>query len=144
MPSALASTEIVIGALALLTVIVVGFVYLRRRLIAGGQQLTLCAVRCPGTSGWRVGLARLGDNALEWFSLGGVSLRPRHRWQRQTLLLGTPHRLEAHVVQLLPGAYAVDCTSGDEVFELALQVPDYTAVRSWQEAAPPGFGVNVA
>ena len=45
---------------------------------------------------------------------------------------------------LLPDAYAVVCTDLTETFELALQGPDYTAVRSWQEAAPPGYNVNVA
>jgi hypothetical protein len=38
----------------------------------------------------------------------------------------------------------VPCADGDKRFELALQGPAYTALRSWQEASPPGYNVNVA
>jgi len=136
-PSVLVSTEIVIGTL--------GVTYLRRRYIARGQQLTLCGYRASGSDRWNLGLMRLADNALEWYSLGGASLRPKRRWQRQTLLLEVPRLLPPEEsLALLPDAYAVVCADRLETFELALQGPDYTAVRSWQEAAPPGYNVNVA
>ena len=61
-------------------------------------------------------------------------------WQATTLNQAPPEESLA----LLPDAYAVVCTDRLETFELALQGPDYTAVRSWQEAAPPGYNVNVA
>ena len=145
MPSALVSTEIVIGALILIAAVVLATTYARRRYIASGLPLTLCAMRPAGTDRWRLGLIRFGDNALEWFTLGGVSLRPRHRWLRQRLLLDAPvHLSGGDVIPVLPDAYRVPCTDGDDDFELALQGPDYTALRSWQEAAPPGYNVNVA
>ena len=103
--------------------------------------------RCarPASDRWRLGLIRFGDNALEWFTLGGVSVRPRHRWLRQRLLLEAPvHLAGSDAIPVLPDAYRVPCTDGDDDFELALQGPDYTALRSWQEAAPPGYNVNVA
>lgn len=145
MPSALVSTEIVIGALLCVALLVLATTYLRRRRIAAGQPLTLCGYRASSTDRWHVGLMRLADNALEWYTLGGVSLRPKRRWQRQTLVLETPRLLPPEEgLTLLPGAFAVECTDRLERFELALQGPDYTAVRSWQEAAPPGYNVNVA
>ncbi len=145
MPSVLVSSEIVIGTLLVIALTVIAAIYLRRRYISGGQPLTLSGYRSGGSDRWHLGLMRLGDNALEWYSLGGVSLRPKHRWRRQALLLEAPRTLpHAEAIALLPDACAVVCTDRVDTFELALQGPDYTAVRSWQEAAPPGYNVNVA
>ena len=145
MPSALVSTEIVIGTLILIAAVVLATTYLRRRYIARGLPLTLCAMRPAGTDRWRLGLIRFGDNALEWHTLGGVSVRPKHRWLRQRLILDAPEPLVGEdSIPLLPDASRVPCTDGDSAFELALQGPAYTALRSWQEAAPPGYNVNVA
>lgn len=145
MPSALVSIEIAIGTLLVLVLLVLGAVWFRRRYIAKGLQLTLCGTRPSSDERWRVGLIRFGDNALEWYSLGGVSLRPRHRWQRQSLQLETPVLLVgADSIALLPDAYRVPASVNGRGFELALQGSAYTALRSWQEAAPPGYNVNVA
>ena len=59
MPSVLVSTEIVIGLLLVIALIVLGATYLRRRYIAGGQQLTLCGYRASGSDRWHLGLMRL-------------------------------------------------------------------------------------
>ena len=145
MPSVLVSTEIVIGSLLVIAVVVLATTYVRRRYIAHGLPLTLCGLRAAGSVRWRLGLIRFGDNALEWFTLGGVSVRPKRRWTRQRLRLEAPILLTgAESIPLLPDASRVGCTDGHGDFELALQGPDYTALRSWQEAAPPGYNVNVA
>ena len=145
MPSVLVSSEIVIGTLLVIAVVVLATTYLRRRYIAKGLPLTLCGMRRPHNPRWRLGLLRFGDNALEWYTLGGVSLRPKYRWQRQSLMLDAPKPLAGQdAIPLLPEASRVPCTDGLRYFELALQGPDYTALRSWQEAAPPGYNVNVA
>jgi hypothetical protein len=144
-PSVLVSTEIVIGTLLVIAVVVLATTFLRRRYIAKGLPLTLCGMRRSPSDRWRLGLIRFGDNALEWYTLGGVSVRPRHRWLRQRLLLDVPELLRGgDSLPLLPGASRVPCSDGDSDFELALQGPAYTALRSWQEAAPPGYNVNVA
>ncbi|MDN5797975.1 MAG: DUF2550 domain-containing protein [Intrasporangium sp.] len=145
MPSALVSTEIVIGILLVAVALVLVVTYARRRYIAHGQPLTVCAVRPESVKRWRLGLIKFGDNALEWYALGGVSVRPRHRWARQSLLLETPGPLPpGESIPVIPAAQRVPCTSGSERFDLALAHADYTALRSWQEAAPPGYNVNVA
>lgn len=145
MPSALVSTEIVVGTLLAIVFVVLAVTYLRRRYISRGLPLTLCGLRGAGAPRWRVGLLRFGDNALEWYALGGVSLRPRHRWQRQALLLEVPVPLSPdEQLSLLPDASRVPCLAGGTPFDLALQRTAYTALRSWQEAAPPGYNVNVA
>lgn len=145
MPSVLVSTEIVIGTLLVVALLVLATTYFRRRYIAKGLPLTLCGLRQSGADRWRLGLIRFGDNALEWYTLGGVSVRPKRRWQRQRMLLDAPQLLHgADSIPLLPDASRVPCTDGETSFELALQGPAYTALRSWQEAAPPGYNVNVA
>lgn len=145
MPTALFSTEIVVGTPLLLVALVLATTFLRRRFIARGLPLTLCGLRESGRRRWRLGHIRFGDNALEWYSLGGVSLRPRHRWDRQALMLNVPQKLAADdAIAVLPDASGVSASDGIDDFELALQSPAYTALRSWQEAAPPGYNVNVA
>ncbi len=145
MPSALVTTEIVIGALILIAVVVLGVTFARRRYIARGLPLTLCGLRTTPGARWRLGLIRFGDNALEWHTLGGVSLRPAHLWQRQELLIDAPRPLVGdEAIPLLPGALLVPARELGQPFQLALQGPAYTALRSWQEAAPPGYNVNVA
>lgn len=155
MPSALESIEIVGGILLAVLLLAVAWTYLRRRYIARGESLTVCGLKQSSTDRWHVGLLRFGDNALEWYKLGGVSLRPHRRWQRQTLLLEAPAPLGEESIAILPGAWRVPCAtvptrsgagavSAPDAFELALQAPAYTALRSWQEASPPGFNVNVA
>lgn len=145
MPSVLVSTEIVIGMLLVIALVALATTYLRRRYIAKGLPLTLCGLRQSDGDRWHLGLIRFGDNALEWYTLGGVSVRPKHRWLRQRMLLEAPMLLHgADSIPLLPDASRVPCTDGDSDFELALQGPAYTALRSWQEAAPPGYNVNVA
>ncbi len=145
MPTALVSTEIVVSTLLILCVLVVVVIYARRRYISRGTPLTLCGLRAGSDSRWRLGLIRFGEHALEWHTLGGVSLRPRHRWPRQSLLLETPvPLLGAEAIAVLPGAQGVRCTSGADSFELALPDADSTALRSWQEASPPGYNANVA
>ncbi len=145
MPSALVSTEVVVGTLLLVVALVLLVTYARRRYIARGLPLTVCAMRAESARRWRLGLVRFGEDALEFYALGGVSLRPKRRWARQSLRLETPRPLPpGESIPVIPGALSVPCTCGGVGFELALPRADYTALRSWQEAAPPGYNVNVA
>lgn len=145
MPSALVSTEVVVGALLVLVALVLAATYARRRYLSRGVPLTMCGMRTVGAPRWRLGLMRFGGSALEWYPLSGVSLRPRHRWARQTLLLQAPKPLpKGESIPVIPDAQQVPCISGSHHFQLALPQEGYTALRSWQEAAPPGHNVNVA
>jgi hypothetical protein len=119
--------------------------YLRRRTIGRGKSLVLCAVREETGSRWRFGLARYGSSGLDWFRLGGFSVRPAHRWSRGGLDLSMPHALEGRErLAILPDAVAVPCRHDGRTFELALAPTSYTALRSWLESSPPGLNVNVA
>ncbi len=136
---------LVVGALVMVLA-VLATTFIRRRLIARGKPLTVCALREPGDKRWRFGLARYGTTGLEWFTLSGLSLRPARRWERAALDIGKGRPLapSERPEILIPSAWRVDCSYHQENFEIALAQAPYTALRSWLEAAPPGRNAYVA
>lgn len=140
------ASEILVGGALFITVLVLGAVFARRRLIARGKPLTVCALREQGQDRWRFGLVRYGASGLEWFTLTGISLRPARVWERTQLEFNAVRPLEPgeRPEVLIPGAMKVDGIHRGSHFELALAQAQYTAVRSWLEASPPGRNVNVA
>lgn len=143
MPSPVVLVEIALGVLLALAVLAVLATFARRRIISGGSPLMICGYRPMGATRWRLGYLKFAGRTLEWYPLGGVSFRPFHRWSRGGLLLDMPQVLPvAAGPSLIPGAVGVPCSIGAESFELAVPQADYTALRAWQEAAPPGQGVG--
>jgi hypothetical protein len=138
--------EVLVGGVLFIVVAVLGVVFTRRRLIARGKPLTVCALREPGDRRWRFGLARYGTTGLEWFTILGLSLRPARQWERGLLNIRSSRPLEPgqRPEILIPAAMRVECRYRQERFEIALARAPYTALRSWLEASPPGRGVNVA
>jgi hypothetical protein len=137
------SAEIVAGALILLAVLALTYIFVRRRLLASGAPLMLCAIQPHGRSQFRLGLLRFSGSSLEWFTLIGPSPRPSRTWERPRLELGPPG-LPDTAIAGLPEAVTVDCHYGNDTFALALAPAAYPAMRSWLESSPPGFNVNVA
>jgi hypothetical protein len=140
------TSELLVGGCLFIVVAVLGAVFIRRRLIARGKPLTVCALREPGDRRWRFGLLRYGTNGLEWFTLAGLSLRPARQWDRSLLDVGAGQSLESgeRPEIMIPAAIGVDCGYRETRFEIALARAPYTALRSWIEASPPGRNVNVA
>jgi len=140
------TSELLVGGCLFIVVFMLGAVFIRRRVIARGKPLTVCALREPGNGRWRFGLVRYGTTELEWFRLAGISLRPARRWERALLVFGTGRFLEVgdRPEILIGGAITVDCRYREARFEMALAQAPYTALRSWLEASPPGRNVNVA
>ena len=137
------SAEIVAGALILCALFALAFIFVRRRLLASGAPLMLCALQPHGRSQYRMGLLRFAGSSLEWFSLVGPSLRPSRTWERARLDLAAPLASDEQIAGL-PDAVTVECHYGTDAFALALAPSAYTAMRSWLESSPPGFNVNVA
>ncbi len=135
--------EIVVGTLALLAVLALAYIFVRRRLLSSGAPLMLCALRLPGRSSYRLGLLRFSGSTVEWFTLIGPSPRPVRSWDRPRLELGPPEPAQ-EAVSGLPDAVTVQCHYDSEEFGIALAPHAYTAMRSWLESSPPGFNVNVA
>jgi hypothetical protein len=142
----LLTSELLVGGALLIVLLVLGVTFTRRRVIAHGKPLTVCALREPADPRWRFGFARYGTTELEWFTLSGLSLRPARRWERTELDFGTGQPLapSERPEILIPSAWSVDCSYREESFDLALAQAPYTALRSWLEAMPPGYNVNVA
>jgi hypothetical protein len=140
------TSEVLAGGCLIVVFLVLSAIFLRRRLIARGKTLAVCALREAGESRWRSGLVRYGTNHLEWFTLTGISLRPARRWERSFLEFGPGRPLDTgeRPEILISGAMKVDCTYREGHFEIALAQAPYTALRSWLEASPPGRNVNVA
>lgn len=140
------TSEWLLGGCLLIGLVVLAAVFIRRRLIARGMPLTVCALREPGDRRWRFGLARYGPTGFEWYKLDGISVRPARKWDRALLDIGAGQFLESgeRPEILIPEAIRVDCSCRGESFEIALAQAPYTALRSWVEACPPGRNVNVA
>jgi len=141
--SPVVSAEVVAGALILLALLALTYIFVRRRLLASGAPLMLCALQPHGRSQYRLGLLRFAGSSLEWFTLIGPSPRPARTWERPRLELGPPGMPQTAIAGL-PEAVTVDCHYGSDTFALALAPSAYTAMRSWLESSPPGFNVNVA
>ncbi|MBK8470058.1 MAG: DUF2550 domain-containing protein [Candidatus Phosphoribacter sp.] len=131
------SIEVAVGALLALVGAYVLATVLRRRAIARGKLLAMCAYQRPGSHAWRQGYVRFGEGDVEWYPLGGLSLRPRHIWARRTLDIGAPVAIPPGELDLIPDAVCVPCRASGKVFQLGLARTAYTALRSWVEAAPP-------
>jgi len=140
------TSEMLVGGALFIVAAALSAVFTRRRVIARGRPLTVCALREPGDRRWRFGLARFGTTGLEWFTLLGLSLRPARQWDRGLLNIRTGRPLEPgeRPEILIPGAMRVECRYRRTRFEVALARAPYAALRSWLEASPPGRGVNVA
>jgi hypothetical protein len=140
------TSEFLVGGCLFIVIVVLGGVFVRRRVIARGKPLTVCALRESADGPWRFGLVRYGATGLEWFTLTGISLRPARRWERSLLEFGAGRPLEPgeRPEVLISGAMKVDCRYREARFDIALAQAPYTALRSWLEASPPGRNTYVA
>ncbi len=137
-------TELVLAVVVIVVVGALTFVWARRRFISGdGRPVMLCARRDGPAGRWRLGLARLGAERFEWFSIVGPSLRPEVSWQRGELDLGSPEPL-TDPIPGLADPVGVRVRGGAIACEFAFAPAAYTAIRAWLESSPPGYNVNVA
>ncbi|MGL5865330.1 MAG: DUF2550 family protein [Dermatophilaceae bacterium] len=137
--------ELALAALVLVVVAALVTVWVRRRYIGNDSQpVVLCARRKVHTIRWRLGLARLGVDQFEWFSIVGPSWCPELTWPRGLVELDAPRPVTDPIPGLAdPVAVVARTTTGDHC-DLAFTPAAYTAVRSWLESSPPGFHSNVA
>ena len=62
--SPLVTAEIVAATLVLLALAALAYIFVRRRLLASGSPLMLCALRAHGAHGYRLGLMRFAGASL--------------------------------------------------------------------------------
>ncbi|HEX2704911.1 MAG TPA: DUF2550 family protein [Candidatus Lustribacter sp.] len=145
MPFALVSAEVVIGCAVVLVALFLAWTFVRRSVICRGRTVLVCGWRGADVSVWQAGLLGLEGEQLEWFPLSGVRIRPRFCWDRTGLEVDVPRPVPSTTGLGIDGsAFALTCRYGDTRFDITLDDPSYTALRSWLDSVPPGYNVNVA
>ena len=89
--------------------------------------------------GWVLGLGRYQGEALAFYRVFGVLLRPVRTFPRESMVVAqrrAPSSAEQHV--LYGGHVVVECLVGEERVDLAMSPGALTGLLSWLEAAPPG------
>jgi hypothetical protein len=139
---------IVLDAAALLAVIlclVAVYLIVRRRLLArsGGTFDLGVRVRLQRPErGWVLGVGRYNADALEWFRIFSLSVRPAQTYQRRALAVDGRRGMQgAEEYALYDDAVVVECRYADESVELAMTEDALTGLLAWLEAAPPGRGL---
>ncbi|MCI2239310.1 DUF2550 domain-containing protein [Paenibacillus sp. TRM 82003] len=135
----------VAGACALVVLLGLVLVLVRRRRLTGRLGTFDCSVRHPSSRRWALGVARYETDRLDWYRTFSLSPRPSCSFARGAL--DVTRRRDADGQERLavqPGAIVVECRHRGAALELAMSSDAYTGFASWLESAPPGQNVNVA
>jgi len=92
---------------------------------------------------WMHGIARYGDDRLDWFRVFAVRLRAAETLNRTRLVIleqREPDAQESHSV--LPGWVVVRCGYGPTIVEMAMSEGAYNGLAAWLESAPPGQHIS--
>jgi hypothetical protein len=130
------------AGLLLIVVLLAAGLTLRRYLLERGGGTVECGLRQPGGS-WRLGVAAYRTDALCWYQVFGLLLRPSQIFPRRTLsVLSRRDADPAEAASLGQGAVVVSCRAGagDSIVELAMGESALTGFLAWLEAAPPAPG----
>ncbi|MDR1077269.1 MAG: DUF2550 domain-containing protein [Propionibacteriaceae bacterium] len=142
-----AGIEAVLAGLCALLIVAVVWLVFRRSYLGGGPGTFECYLR-PGRSDfnrrWWHGVARYQGDALLWYPLLSLSLRPRCQLRRFQIDIG-PHRWPTSNERtfLFEGQQIVQLTgrqSESDTCELAMSPSAVTGLLAWVESAPPGQG----
>lgn len=138
----------VVLALAIVMVATLSGIVGRRRWLRRGVGTFDCSVRTTLASlgkGWRLGVARYGDDRIEWFRVFSLTPRPSRVLARSELMVQQRRYPSGpEVFSVMSGVVIVRCASGSGPVELAMSEQAYTGFASWLESAPPGQNVSVA
>jgi hypothetical protein len=132
-----------------LVVLLATFAVRRRVLVRRGGAFG-CALRRKHAGeitprGWILGLARYGDDQIEWFRIFSLSPRPSARLDRRALSIvrrRAPDGMEAYAVP--HDSVILVCSAGDGAVDLAVPEAAATALHVWLEAVPPGAHLESA
>lgn len=113
----------------------------RRVLQHGGGTVDLSFRLKRGTQGrgWVLGVGRFDGDALEWYRVFSLAMRPRRTLSRRDLTVlarrepSGPERLA-----LLAGSVVMECRNASGQVEIAMEPSAVTGFLAWLEATPPG------
>jgi hypothetical protein len=135
---------VLLGILAILLVALL----VRRSVLTRGLGTFDCSLRhetIRHRGHWVHGIARYGDDRLDWFRVFAVRLSAAESLTRRRLVIiesRDPEPEETHSV--LPGWVVVRCGYGPTIVELAMSEGAYNGLAAWLESAPPGQHISVA
>lgn len=122
--------------------LVVLAVLVRRAILSRGLGTFDCALRAETirrSSPWRHGIARYGDEQLDWFRVFGVRPRPAESLSRRRLvILGSQPARSEDTGEVLSDWVVVRCGYGSVIVELAMSEGAFNGLAAWIESAPPG------
>lgn len=135
-----------LAIVVLLGVLFICGLILRRRWIARkgvSFELSINHDVEHSAAGWMLGVAVYGDTEIEWFRTFSFSPRPRHRFERGTVVIDGRREPEgAESYALHDGHVIVATRHADGVSQFALSPNSLTGLLSWLESSPPGRGIN--
>ncbi|MDQ1290072.1 MAG: hypothetical protein QG622_3638 [Actinomycetota bacterium] len=137
LPIAIALLAVVALSLLVILALVVRRAVLSRSLGAFDCSLRAETIRESGQ--WRHGLARYGEEQLDWFRVFGVRPVPAESLSRRKLEIidhRPPEPVETN--EVLPEWVVVRCAYGPVIVELAMSEIAFTGLAAWLESAPPG------
>lgn len=131
----------VIGVVVLFVSVALLSLAVRRRALAhGGGTVELSLRLKPGRPGrgWVLGLGRFEGDALQWYRVFSLSMRPRRTLIRSDLAVVSQRDPSgAERLALLSGAVVMECRYSTGVVELAMGPSAAMGFLAWLEAAPP-------
>lgn len=142
----LTSSAAWVATLALIVLLVLGALVLVRRLQGDGGSSIPALCRSKPDAPWcRASIRFLSDRVVIRCH-GGPGPRVHGPWHRGRVDLGIAEHVHGDEVGGPTEAelIRVDLTHGESHLEIALDEPNYTALRAWVEAAPPGWNSQVA
>lgn len=129
----------VIGGLVLLVVALVGALAVRRRVLQRRWPTFEASVRTtpkPMGRGWTLGLGCYDENALRWYRLLSVRMRPGLVVDRRTLrITGSRCPIGHEARALLAGHVVLEVCDGDRLVELGVGDAARTHLTAWIETA---------
>jgi hypothetical protein len=132
---------VIVAVIALAIVLVLGGLFLRRRVLQrqGGFDMCLRVGRDGWSGGWVFGVGRYRGDDVEWFRTFSYGARPKWSSQRSDLNVVDRRAPEAEEAYDLPaGNIVLVCQDGDRSLEVSMSEPASMAFLAWLEAAPPG------
>jgi hypothetical protein len=132
---------VLLVAVALSLLAILGLV-VRRAILSRSLGTFDCSLRAETireSGRWRHGLARYGEEQLDWFRVFGVRPVPAESLSRRRLVILDRRLPEpAETNEVLPDWVVVRCGYGSVIVELAMSELAYTGLAAWLESAPPG------
>lgn len=139
-----------VGGLAVVALLCLLGLFVRRRLLGRGGAAFECSLRtrvpttssaAAGARGWTLGLAKYDGSRVLWYRVFSFSFRPKHVFDQNLQVLDrrTPGGAEAFALYSGHDVVRVRLAS-DDVVELAMADGAITGFLAWSEAAPPGAG----